>query len=215
MFRLVRLTRRLVLFAVVIVLAAAGTCVAYAGRMLVDPQAIQTPQPADAIVVLSGGGNERWLEAYELWREKRAPRIVLSPGYDDLGTIELKRRGVRVPSEVETTHDILTNQLRVPADVLAVMPGPVGNTAAEAAATRDLARKHGWRRLIVVTSIAHTRRTGIAMRRVLEPAGIDVQIRATRFDGYEAWGWWRSRGSIRWVLAEWPKLVAYKLGVGE
>ena len=75
------------------------------------------------------------------------------------------------------------------------MPQPVDNTAGEATMTRIEAQRHGWKRVIIVTSLAHTRRTALAMRRVLGPAGIDFQVRATRYDHFQPSGWWRSRNS--------------------
>ena len=51
--------------------------------------------------------------------------------------------------------------------------------------------------------------------RVLEPAGITVQVRGSRFDDFQPSRWWSDRGSIRWILMELPKLVAYRLGLGE
>lgn len=215
MLGLFRLTRRLFLLLIVVLVAASGACVARAGRFLVDPHAMDTPRAADAIVVLSGSPADRWLEAYDLWREQRAPRIVLSPGYRDGASRALAARGVRVPSDVDVARAVMERQLGVPAAAVIEMDGPQDNTAAEAAATRRLAERHGWRSVIVVTSVAHTRRTGLAMRRVLEPAGVAVQIRGSRYDAYRADRWWQSRASARWVLAEMPKLVAYRLGLGE
>ncbi|HUF24764.1 MAG TPA: ElyC/SanA/YdcF family protein [Vicinamibacterales bacterium] len=215
MFRLFRPTRTLFLLLVAATFAGMAACVVNAGRMVVDPRAMDAAQPADAIVVLSGTPADRWLEAYELWREKRAPVIVLSPGNRDGGSMELERRGVHVPADVEMARDIMTGQMGVPPEAIRFMDGPLDNTAAEAEATRALAAARGWRRVIVVTSLAHTRRTSLAMRRALEPAGITVQVRGSRFDTFRASAWWQSRLSARWVLTELPKLAAYRLGLGE
>lgn len=215
MFRLFRLTRNLFLLLVVALLAGTAACLVNAGRMLVDPRAMDAPQPADAIVVLSGTPADRWLEAYELWRENRAPVIVLSSGYRDGGSAELERRGIKVPADAEIARDIMTGQMDVPSEAVHLMQGPLDNTAAEAEATRALAAARGWRRVIVVTSLAHTRRTSLAMRRVLEPAGISVQVRGSRFDAFQPSAWWQSRLSARWVLTELPKLAAYRLGMGQ
>lgn len=215
MLRLFRFTRTLFLVILVAVLAGSAACLTQAGHMLVDPAARETPREADAIIVLSGSPADRWLEAYELWREKRAPRIVLSPGYRDGGSLELARRGIDVPTDVEIAMAALTQQLGVPSGAILELPGPLDNTAAEAAAVRGFAAARRWNSVIVVTSLAHTRRTALAMRRALEPAGISVQVRGSRFDAYQPARWWQSRASARWVLSEWPKLAAYKLGMGE
>lgn len=215
MFRLFRVTRTLFLLLVVATLAGMAACVVNAGRMLVDPRAMDAAQPADAIVVLSGTDADRWLEGYELWREGVAPRIVLSPGHRDGGSMELERRGVRLPTGAEIARDVMVARMGVPVSAIEIFAGRFDNTAAEAEETRRLAAVRGWTRVLVVTSTPHTRRTSFAMRRVLEPAGISVQVRGSRFDTFQAAGWWRSRGSVRWVMTELPKLAAYSLGLGD
>ena len=215
MFGLLRLTRKFLLLCVVAVLAAAAACVVSAGRMLVAPGALEPAGEADAIFVLAGADADRWLEGYELWREQRAPMIVLSPGLRDRAGMELQRRGINVPSGGDVARDVLVGQLGMPAASVEVLPDQLDNTAAEAAAIAQLAAARGWRRLLVVTSLAHTRRTLFAMRRALDPGGVAVQVRASRYDDFQPTRWWTDRGSIRWILSELPKLAAYRLGLGE
>lgn len=213
MFRLFRLTRTIVLLLVLLMLAGAAACFVNAGRMLVDPRAMETPRPADAIIVLSGSPADRWLEAYDLWREERAPVIVLSPGYRDGAARALQARGVHVPADHEIARDVMTRQLGLPQEAVRMLGGPLDNTAAEASATLALARAEGWKSVIVVTSLPHTRRTALAMHRVLTPAGVAVQVRGSRYDVFQAAQWWRSRANVRWVITELPKLAAYRLGL--
>lgn len=216
MFRLLRFTRTLFLFLVIVALAGIGACVVSAGRMLVDPRALEQPEPADVIFVLSGGlSADRWLEGYELWREKRAPLMLLSRGHADAGAMELRRRGIEVPDDAQVARDVMVHRMGVPAAAVEVLDPEVDNTAAEAEALRVMALARGWRRAIIVTSLPHTRRTALAMRRTLEPAGISVQVRASRYDTFQPARWWRNRSSVRWILSELPKLVAYRLGLGE
>lgn len=214
-FGLFRFIRRAVLLLFVALLAAAVASVVAAGRLIVDPGAREAPAQADAIIVLAGANADRWLEGYELWREGHAPRLVLSPGAYDGAQQELIRRGIHMPSGAEVARDTLTRQLGVPADVIEILPGPVDNTAAEAAAVSVLAAERGWRQIIVVTSLAHTRRTRYAMERELDPIGVQVQVRGSRFDAFDVRAWWQQRGDIRWVVTELPKLLAYRLGLGE
>jgi len=215
MFGLLRLTRNFLLLCLIAVLASAAACFVTAGRLLVDPGASRAVETADAIFVLSGSNADRWLEAYDLWREQRAPRIVLSPGLRDAGEQELARRGVRVPTGADIARAVLTRDLGVPATAVEIVQTPLDNTAAEATAIASLAAARGWTRVIVVTSLPHTRRTRIAMERALEPVGVAVQVRGSRYDAFSPSRWWRDRGDVRWIVTELPKLVAYKLGLGE
>jgi uncharacterized SAM-binding protein YcdF (DUF218 family) len=215
MLRLFRFTRSFILLAIVVVLAGAAACFVGAGRMIVDPQARATPEPADVIFVLSGAGTDRWVEGHELWVEKRAPLMLLSRGYADAAGIDLRRRGVHLPDGAEIARDVMTRQLGVPPASIELLNESVDNTAEEAQALARMATARGWRRVIVVTSLPHTRRTSLAMSRALDGSGVAVQVRATRYDAFQPAAWWRTRGSIRWVSSELPKLVAYWLGLGE
>ena len=94
---------------------------------------------ADAIFVLAGSRVERWLEGYELYRERQAPLIVLSPGPTSKAEIDLRAKGVRFPSEGEVARDALL-QLGVPAEAILILPRAVDNTAQEAQALHDISR---------------------------------------------------------------------------
>jgi hypothetical protein len=107
----------------------------FAGRFLVrqDPLAA-----SDAILVLAGGRVDRWMEGLELYRERQAPLIVLSPGRLDRVEIDLRARGIRWPTEAELARDAIL-QMGTAADAVRIMPGNLDNTAQEAEALRQLA----------------------------------------------------------------------------
>lgn len=210
-----RLFRKFFLLLVIAVLAGSAACFVNAGRWLVSPDARTPAGEADVIFVLAGTDADRFLEGYELWREKRAPLILLSPGFRDAGSRELGRRGLRVPTRADISRDVLVEQLGVPAGAVEIISGEFDSTAAEGVALGALAVERGWRRVIIVTSLPHTRRTGFAMTRALQHTGIAIQVRGSRFDDFQPTRWWSDRGSARWILTELPKLVAYRLGLGE
>lgn len=180
-----------------------------AGRYLV----VDTPlQPADAIVVLAGTRTERWLEALELYNEKLAPTILLSSGRVEPAEEELRRRGIRFPREVDLVKDAL-QQLGVPADAIVTFPDTVDNTAAEATITRMIANERGWRTLLVVTSKYHTRRSLYAFQRAFRGTNVRIQVCGTRYDSATPDEWWKRRADLRFVISEYQKLLAYRLGL--
>ena len=182
----------------------------FAGRFLVREDPLEQ---ADVIFVLAGGRVDRWLEALELYRARWAPRIVLSPGRMERAEMALRERGIRLPTEVEVARDAML-QLGIPGEAVEIMPGNLDNTAQEAAALRAFASKTSWRRIIVVTSRYHSRRTGFAFRREFRQAGVHIAVRTSRFDESEPGRWWRHRADIRFVTSELQKLVLYGLGLG-
>ena len=204
-----RLAARILLGSVALAVLLAAAACPYAGRYLIVDEPLV---PADAIVVLAGARAERWLEAVDLYKEGIAPHVLLSPGIIDPAEISVRRMGVRYPPEVELARDAMI-QLGVPTQAITTLPGSAGNTADEAAQTRPIALERGWRRLLVVTSQYHTRRSRFAFAREFAGSGIEVRIRATRHDQVVPDRWWRSRRDILFVISELQKLAAYRLGL--
>jgi uncharacterized SAM-binding protein YcdF (DUF218 family) len=203
--------RRLVILLVVAVAALAVWGVFQGGRYLQHEDPLRK---ADAIFVLAGTRLERPLEAVDLFREGWAQAIALSPGRTEPAEVAIRARGVALPSDADIVADAIS-RAGVPRGAILVPAQDVDNTADEALLLRRLAAEHHWRTVIVVTSKYHTRRTGFAMRRALEGTGVDVLIRATRYDKSDPANWWRHRYDIRFAMSEWQKLVAYRLGLAD
>ncbi len=182
----------------------------FAGRYLMaeDPLA-----PADVIFVLGGARAERWLESVDLYRDGHAPHVLLSIGRPEDAETRLRAMGIRYPSEPELARDAM-EQMGVPAASVTLLPRPVDNTAQEAEAIHPLATAAGWRRIIVITSKYHTRRSGFAFRREFDGTGVQIIVRATRYDTATPDRWWTSRGDVRFVTSEFQKLLLYRLGLG-
>jgi uncharacterized SAM-binding protein YcdF (DUF218 family) len=208
-------TRRVLLRTVAALAIAAAIALVlflpFAGRALADEDPLAD---GDAIVVLAGARVERWLEAVDLYRERRAPLIVLSPGRLDEAEARLAAMGIRYPREGELARDAML-QMGIPSDAIVILPGSVDNTAAEAAAVRTHVGARGWQRVIVVTSKYHARRAGFAFRREFARTPVQVIIRASRHDPSDPARWWRRRPEVRYVSSELQKLAAYILGLGD
>lgn len=197
--------------ALLVLLAVAGGAwfVVYGGRHLQHEDPLVK---ADALFVLAGTRLERALEAVDLFKEGYAPLVVLSPGRAEAVEHLVRARGVRFPSESELVRDAML-QLGIPAAAIVATDGYVDNTAQEANLLRAMVQARGWRRVIVITSKYHTRRSGFAFRRGLGGTGAQAVIRATRYDLSHPARWWRFRADFRFVTSEWQKLLAYRLGL--
>lgn len=180
------------------------------GRWLVveDPLA-----KADVIYVLSGTRYERPLEAVDLYKAGWAPRVWLSTGVADWGDVELRARRFKVPREADILVDVM-GQLGVPSSAIDVLE-EMDSTADEADALVTAARTHGWRRVIVVTSKQHTRRSRMEMTRKLAGSGVAIIMRASRYDRSNVDQWWQTRGTIRFTVFETQRLLAYWLGLAD
>lgn len=207
--RPLRLVKRAAIVIAIVTVISAAAFLPFAGCYL----AVNEPlERADAIFVLAGARVERWLEAVDLHHENWAPRIVLSPGRPEPAEEQLRSRGVRLPPETELFRDAMI-QLKVPSDAVTTLPEAVDNTAQEASAIRVLIDREGWKTLIVVTSVYHSRRTHVAFRREFRESPVKIIVRTTRYDPAAPRRWWTRRDDIRRVGSELQKLLVYRLGV--
>jgi uncharacterized SAM-binding protein YcdF (DUF218 family) len=204
-----QVARRTLIVLAVAGAVAAGWTLFEGGRYLQHEDPIRK---ADAIYVLGGTRFERPLEAVDLFKAGDASVILLSPGQEEAAVAILRARGVDVPHDTDAVVEAMVG-LGVPRSAVLVGGGSVDNTAEEGAQLKAEAARHGWRTVIVVTSKYHTRRAGFAMRRALDGTGVAVVMRATRYDPADPARWWRHRHDIRLLLEEWPKVIAYRLGL--
>jgi hypothetical protein len=123
-------------------MAVVAVFVLVTARVLIWP-AEGMPARADAIVMLAGPG-DRLAVATQLARERRAPVLVVSQGWEGYG-------GPCVPP--------------IPGvKVICFDPNP-GNTRGEAEFAAKLAKRYGWHSVVLVTTPTQDTRARIMMRR--------------------------------------------------
>ena len=130
---------------------------------------------ADAVVLLGGGAGasryetagvhltiagDRLVMAAELMRLGKAPVLLLG---GNAGTLD-----GRLVIEADIVKNLLT-RWGVPADAMISLGGNA-DTHDEAIDVRDLAREHGWPRVLLVTSANHMRRASATIRHM----GVEV-----------------------------------------
>jgi uncharacterized SAM-binding protein YcdF (DUF218 family) len=114
------------------------------------------PGTADAVVVLAGSKHERLDRGLELVRQDVAPVLVISDGFDP--------RQPRANRLCQEGGDGFS--------VTCFTPDP-DSTRGEARQVAELARKHGWQRVLLVTSRFHVTRARILFDRCLD-ADVDA-----------------------------------------
>ncbi len=168
---------------------------ATASLMVVD----EALSPSDAIIVLGDDNvnGDRARHAAKLYLEKWAPRVVASGHYirPYLNIAELIRRDL-VTHGVDNAH-------------ILVAASTVGNTREEAYEMRRIIREQRWRRVIVVTSTFHTRRSRYIFSRVLDR---DTQLIMSAADdtAFPLDHWWDVRSGLKvflWESAAWPAAI--------
>jgi uncharacterized SAM-binding protein YcdF (DUF218 family) len=156
--------------------------------------------PSDALIVL-GDDNyaaDRAFHAAELYREKVAPVVVVSG--------RMLRQNVSVADLME--HDL--EQFGVPAASIVKLPQRADNTREEAVEVAKLVESHHWKRVLVVTSNYHARRTRFIYGRVL-PSGVTFRVSGARDSEFDPARWWETRRGqklffnelVGYVVARW------------
>ncbi len=166
---------------------------------------------ADALAVLAGSATyvERARRAAELYREGRAPRVVLT---DDGQSGGYSIADDRNPRFVERAAREL-QAAGVPAEAVEVVPQTVTSTFDEAARLRAHAEGRGYRSLVVVTSAYQSRRARWTLRRVFEGSAVRVGVEPveTGRQTPRPFAWWLYPLGWQLVPGEYVKLVYYRL----
>jgi len=146
----------------------------------------ETPTEADAIVML-GDDNfhaDRATRAAQLYKAGWAPRVVASGRYlrpyasiAELEEHDLEDRGVPAASVVRFTQK-------------------AANTREELAALAELVSAHGWKKILLVTSNYHTRRSRYLAERQFPP-GTTLRVIAAPDSDYDPQDWWRTRNGLK------------------
>ncbi|MGC2420304.1 MAG: YdcF family protein [Candidatus Acidiferrales bacterium] len=146
----------------------------------------EPPQASDAIVILGDDNyqGDRAARAAELFHAGSAPRVVASGRF---------LRPYASIAQLEE-HDLESHG--VPAGAIVRLEHLAANTREEAMAISQLASARGWKRIIVVTSNYHTRRSKYIFERTLPP-GIVLYVVAAPDSDYDPSSWWRTRGGMK------------------
>ena len=165
---------------------------------------------ADAIVVLSGSRAylERTEQAAELYRQGRAPLVLLTNDHTRGGWSSALQTN---PYFVDRARDELIKQ-GVPADNIQTLPGVVASTRDESLILKDYASTHGLRSLLVVTSAYHSRRALHSLRGSFAGTGIIVGLEPAPIGSLtpSAAFWWLQLEGWRTVAGEYVKLIYYQ-----
>lgn len=140
------------------------------------------PQAADIIVMLGDDNynGDRAAHAAELYKAGLAPRVVASGRYI---------RPYATVSDLEA-HDLADHG--VPQSAIVRFAHQANDTHDECEGIGHLMAQNGWKRILLVTSSYHTRRSRYICSRLLPPGTI-LRMGAARDSEYDPDNWWRTR----------------------
>jgi uncharacterized SAM-binding protein YcdF (DUF218 family) len=146
----------------------------------------ETPETSDAIAMLGDDNynGDRAARAAELFKAGWAPRVIASGRY---------LRPYATISELEA-HDLADHG--VPQSAIVRFAHQATDTHDECADIGQLMSQHGWKRLLLVTSTYHTRRSRYICERLLPPGTI-LRVEAATDSEYDPSNWWRTRNGMK------------------
>ena len=164
---------------------------------------VDSPQPADAIVVFGGGVGEsgraggsyqeRVGQAVDLYRGGFAEHVVFSSGF------------VYAFKEAEVMRALAADQGVFASDIF--LETRAGSTRENVLFVREIAQREGWRQVLLVSSPYHMRRAILTWRK-LAP-GIAATSTPAEGSQYYAHGFGASLEQIRGIAQEYAALAYY------
>lgn len=155
-------------------------------------------RPAEALVLLSGGGKDRLEEVVRIYRQIGADVVLLT-----------KAEGSR--AENWNADELVSKG--IPGEAIHITRGRASSTYEEARYTRETLEQLGMKSVLVITDPYHTFRTRLIFWSVYRGSGIEVRVRAVQGHWYRSTTWMLSRRGWETTLSELMKLVGFIVGV--
>ena len=186
-----------------IMVIIAGVLFSLAGVFLVRKDRLKS---SDALVILSGGGEERLEYGASLYDAGIARRIILTET-DDIkpGTSE---------SMAVVNMGELASRFSIDKSRILITRKTSTSTYEEAKAVLELMSDREWKSMVVVTDSFHSRRTGLIFASIFKGSGIRISIQPVDVPGY--WynpiTWWWKAESRSATFMEYVKIFYFLSG---
>jgi uncharacterized SAM-binding protein YcdF (DUF218 family) len=162
-------------------------------------------QPADAIVLLNGDFDTRPFRAAELYMQGLAPVIVIAR-VKNTPVINLNL----VPNDTDISAGVM-EKLGVPPEKIIILPalGGTASTFEEAVAVKHYVEANPVQRIILVTSVFHTRRVRWIFDKALAGSSVTLEMAPVSYVDFDQTNWWKNETGLITLNNEYIKLVYY------
>lgn len=176
---------------------------ALAGSFLIVSDPIQK---SSAVVMLSGGGDERLTAASSIFKHRTATYFIITETGEPFS-------GSAMDVSSRTADKVA--ELGIKKDYILITRGQSESTLEESKAVLTLAEKRDFKSLIIVTDSFHTRRAKMIFDDTFKTSGIEIQVSPAATEWFTPWNWWLSGDGRTAAFQEYIKLFAYWLGIKE
>ncbi len=162
-------------------------------------------QRVDAIYVLSGNPYDRGMEAFKLYKEGWGPRVVCLGGETNT---YLELYGINDLSSMATSK--VLKQAGMPMNDIELLPMGT-STYEEFEAIVKHCQQHSYSKVMVVSSLFHTRRIHTYFRHRMYFSGVEMVLRGVQDSTFEVDAWWKKEQGLLFVNNECIKMMYYWL----
>lgn len=160
---------------------------------------------ADAMIVLSGGSYDRGNEAARIYKAGYAP-IIICPGGNKAYEFEILGKDFK-ESDVAKMN---LQRHNIPDSIIVVVPQGT-STAEEAAALKPILQERGYKQVILLTSLYHTRRARAVFEREFKNSNIRFIVRGAKSSRFDEYKWWQTEDGLIAMNNELIKTVYYRV----
>jgi len=168
------------------------------------------PQKADLIVCLGGRGVENALAAIDAYKKGFAPYIFRAKELKPDGLDYLKKTVKTYPTNFDL-FTMIVDGFGIPEKVILSSEDRVGSTISEARLVRKLVLDRGFKSLIVITTLTHSRRAWLTFKKVFKDYDIRIISLPSHYQLYNPKDWWTKRKYTKALIIEYQKLIYYKI----
>jgi uncharacterized SAM-binding protein YcdF (DUF218 family) len=168
------------------------------------------PEKADLIVCLGGEDPVKTLGAIDVYSKGFAPYIFRGKEEDPDGLDYLRETIKDYPS----SFDLFMRTIRgfgVPDEAILSSDERVGSTIDEARLARKIVLERGFKSLILVTSLTHSRRSWLTFKKIFEGDDIRIISIPSHYQLFDPKDWWKKRRYVKAIIVEYQKLIYYKI----
>ncbi len=168
------------------------------------------PRKADLIVCVAGGDVERALAVVDVYRQGLGPYIFRAKEEKPDGFDYLKKQIKNYPTGFDL-FELIMEGFKIPEKVILSPDERVGSTIDEVRLVRKLVLDKGFKSVIVITSLTHSRRAWLTFKKVFKDDDVEIISLPSHYQLFNPKDWWKKRKYAREVIIEYQKLIYYKI----
>ena len=167
-------------------------------------------EKADVIVCLAGKNVERSLAVVDAYRKGLAPYIFMAKKSKPDGFEYLTKKVRTYPADFDLFTSIMEG-FQIPEKVILSPVDRVDNTLDEARLVHKFVLDRGFKSLILITSLTHSRRAWLTFTKVFKDDGIKIISLPSHYQRFNPKDWWKKRKCIKGLVLEYQKVIYYKI----